>query len=257
MALTLSGGYLCGRGVGASVEGDGCAARRGLRVLTSTTGCSITYASDKSDQQKGGKRLNGARTYKVYRDFTTSKEYVSLLGVLVAGRYTCSYGCYVGHGDGSIGQTAFAPRRVYRLAMRFCGHGCVRKLFLDSKVLGGPACAVRGVYRALLLLHAGCRFGKCIRVGAVPKTSSRLLTTTKCLTSHVDIGLRLPARRKLHALTPGGAVPGVLGPVKGIRDAVTSREVTVKGSTCVRHDNKGGFLSAKVFSSASGGRFSR
>lgn len=153
----------------------------------------------------------------MYRDFTRSKQYVSLLGVVLAGCYVCSYTCYIGHHDGSLPHTAFSISRLMRLAVRFCHHGCVRNLFLDSNIIHGPSCAVRQLIHITGSLHLIRHFGKCVRLGDVPNTDHRLMGRTKLCTSHLDIGMRVPGRRGLGLLTPRGSRGDIFTPVGCVR----------------------------------------
>lgn len=103
------------------------------------------------------------------------------------------------------------------LAVRFCHHGCVRKLFLDDKIIHGPSCAVRHLIHITGSLHAVRHFGKCVRLGDVPNTDHRLIGRTKLCTSHLDIGIRVPGRRGLGLLTPRGSRGDMCTPVHCVR----------------------------------------
>lgn len=140
-----------------------------------------------------------------------------MLGVVLAGCYVFSYTCYVGHHDGSVPHTALAIARLIGLAVRFCHHGCVRKLFLDSNIIHGTSCAVRHLIEIMGSLQAMCQFGNCVRLGDVPNTDRRLIGRTKLCTSHVDIGVRVPGRGDLRLLTPRGSFRDIFRPVHCVR----------------------------------------
>lgn len=103
------------------------------------------------------------------------------------------------------------------LAVRFCQHGCVRKLFLDSNIMHGPSCAVRELMHITGSLQLMRGFGKCVRLGDVPKTDHRLIGRTKLCTSHLDMGVRVPGRRGLGLLTPRGSRGDICRPVHCVR----------------------------------------
>lgn len=201
--------------------------------MTSTTGCSISYSSSTNAHGGRNNNLNSTSTANVYRDCARSNHYIDLLGVLLAGRYVCSYTCYASHGDGSAPHTTFDIRRIISLAVRFCHHGCVRKLFLDSNVFGDNSCAVRQLIRITGVLQAHRHFGNCVRLGAVPNTSGRLLLRTKLCTSHLDIGVRVPAGSNLTLLTPRGSRSRLGTPVRaiGARVVAVGRDHGARGGT--------------------------
>lgn len=212
----------------------------GLDVLTSTTGCSTSYTDDNTPghDSRNGDKLNSASNVNVYRDCAPSKHYISLLGVLLAGFYLCSYRCYIGQHSDSMPQTQFAPRRIIALAVSFCQHGYIDKLFLDSKVVHSTSCAVRRLVHMTGLLHRRRRFHNCVRLGAVPRTSPTLVTRTKHCTSHLDIGVRLPASTDLRALTPRGRLNSVGRTVRAVcanRRAILGRPHT-PGFTPTKRD---------------------
>lgn len=147
----------------------------------------------------------------------------------------CSYTCYVGQEDGSLPETALSISRLMSLAVRFCHQGCVRKLFLDSNIIQGPSCAVRHLMHITGSLHRIRHFGKCVRLGDVPKTDQRLIGRTKHCTSQLDIGIRVPGRRGLGLLTPRGSRGDMFTPVLCVRRNMLRDDRRQGGFQCTPH----------------------